>query len=400
LPSLSHLRARVTVVGVVIAAILVAGIWIAMNHASAQPSASGKSDPRHTTRKAPPATLRVISVTPAGHAKGVDGTAPIKIRFSSAVAKGSPMPAVRPDVPGSWQGAGSRTLEFVPDTGFGQYAGVTVSIPGGASGVRASGGGVLASSLTVKYKVRGYAATRLDELLAQLGYLPLNWTAAPGADVPASSDAAGQLAAAYKPPQGQFTWQSGWPSELHQFWDNGSPSGLMVHGAVMLFENNHGLTMDGIAGRQVWRALLKAVAAGQDNTLGYTYALASEGNPETLTVWHDGKQIMHSLANTGIQAAPTTIGTAPVYLRYYYQIMKGTNPDGSKYADPVYYVSYFRAGEAVHYFPRGSYGFPQSLGCVELPWSSAKFVWPYMNYGTLVTVAPGALTPSGSPGAN
>ena len=49
--------------------------------------------------------------------------------------------------------------------------------------------------------------------------------------------------------------------------------------------------------------------------------------------------------------------------------MKGTNPDGTKYADPVTWVAYFRAGEAVHYFPRGSYGSLQSLGCVELPWT-------------------------------
>ena len=79
--------------------------------------------------------------------------------------------------------------------------------------------------------------------------------------------------------------------------------------------------------------------------------------------------------------------------------MKGKNPDGSKYADPVYYVAYFRSGEAVHYFNRGSYGSPQSLGCVELPWSNAKFIWKYMNYGTLVTVARGSQTPSTSPGA-
>ncbi len=135
----------------------------------------------------------------------------------------------------------------------------------------------------------------------------------------------------------------------------------------MAFESNQGLAVDGVPGKQVWTALLKAVAANQQNPDGYTYALASEGNPEKLTVWHDGRVIMKSLANTGIAAAPTTLGTAAVYLKYYYQVMKGTNPDGSKYADPVYYVSYFRAGEAVHYFPRGSYGYPQSLGCVELP---------------------------------
>ena len=31
--------------------------------------------------------------------------------------------------------------------------------------------------------------------------------------------------------------------------------------------------------------------------------------------------------------------------------MKGTNPDGSKYDDPVYYVAYFNGGDAVHHFP-------------------------------------------------
>ena len=50
------------------------------------------------------------------------------------------------------------------------------------------------------------------------------------------------------------------------------------------------------------------------------------------------------------------------------------------------YVSYFDGGEAVHYFPRGSYGFPQSLGCVELPLNDAKRAWPYLTYGSLVTV--------------
>jgi lipoprotein-anchoring transpeptidase ErfK/SrfK len=66
--------------------------------------------------------------------------------------------------------------------------------------------------------------------------------------------------------------------------------------------------------------------------------------------------------------------------------MQGTNPDGSHYADPVSWVSYFNGGDAVHYFPRGSFGYPQSLGCVELPYSKAKEAYPYLPYGTLVTV--------------
>ena len=67
-------------------------------------------------------------------------------------------------------------------------------------------------------------------------------------------------------------------------------------------------------------------------------------------------------------AAPTASGTFPVYLRYKVTTMSGTNPDGSKYSDPgIPWVSYFNGGDALHGFVRGSYGTPQSVGCVELP---------------------------------
>lgn len=45
--------------------------------------------------------------------------------------------------------------------------------------------------------------------------------------------------------------------------------------------------------------------------------------------------MLTSAANTGIPVAPTADGTFPVYLRYQFQIMRGINPDGSSYADPV-----------------------------------------------------------------
>ena len=68
--------------------------------------------------------------------------------------------------------------------------------------------------------------------------------------------------------------------------------------------------------------------------------------------------------------------------------MSGTNPDGSHYSDPgVPYVAYFNGGDAVHGFVRGSYGWPQSLGCVELPYGAAAVVYKYDPIGTLVTVS-------------
>ena len=395
--SLAHLRGRIAAIGGVIVLLLVAGVWVTLTHASAQPSgkagtASGKPS-ASASSQVPAGPLELTSETPASNATGVSGTTDITIHFSAPLAPNSPMPTVRPAVAGSWQGAGTSTLTFAPSRGFDQLTHVRVTIPGGALGVRTAHGALLGSTVKLRFRIGTYQTARLEELLAQLGYLPLTWTASSGATVPAATDAEGQLAAAYNPPQGTWTWDSGYPSRLQAFWQNGSSSSLILQGAVMAFESNQGLAVDGVPGKEVWTALLKAVAANQQNPNGYTYALASEGNPEKLTVWHDGRVIMKSLANTGIAAAPTTLGTEAVYLKYYYQVMKGKNPDGSKYADPVYYVSYFRAGEAVHYFPRGSYGYPQSLGCVELPWSSAKFIWKYLTYGTLVTVAPGSLTP-------
>jgi len=400
--SLTSLRGRIVAIGGVIALLLVAGVWITLTHASAQSSKSGAaSDPTASpSSSVPTQPLTLVSETPARNATSVNGTSDITIHFSAPLAASSPLPTVSPDIAGTWQGTGTSTLKFVPAKGFDQLTHVKVTIPGGALGVRSAHGALLGSTVHLRFTTGAYQTARLDELLTQLGYLPLTWNPASGATVPGAADSAAQLAAAYDPPSGSYSWDSGYPSELQSFWDNGSSGSLMLQGAVMAFEADHGLAVDGIAGKEVWSDLFKAVAAGQDNTSGYTYARASEGNPETLTVWHDGKIIMRSLANTGISAAPTTLGTAPVYLKYYYQIMKGTNPDGSKYADPVYYVSYFRSGEAVHYFPRGSYGWPQSLGCVELPWSSAKFIWKYLTYGTLVTVAPGSQTPSTSPTAN
>ena len=94
-----------------------------------------------------------------------------------------------------------------------------------------------------------------------------------------------------------------------------------------------------------------------------------------------------TLCNTGVAGAATALGTYPVYARYQSTTMTGTNPDGSHYSDPgVLWVAYFNGGDAVHYIPRASYGSPQSLGCIELPYAAAEQAWGYLTYGTPVTV--------------
>jgi lipoprotein-anchoring transpeptidase ErfK/SrfK len=118
------------------------------------------------------------------------------------------------------------------------------------------------------------------------------------------------------------------------------------------------------------------------------YLEVTTSSPETLHVWRDGKVIDQSLANTGIAEEPIAPGTFPVYLRYASTTMSGYNPNGSYYSDPgVPYVAYFNGGDAVHGFLRAQYGYPQSLGCVELPYANAAVVFNYDPIGTLVNVS-------------
>jgi lipoprotein-anchoring transpeptidase ErfK/SrfK len=137
----------------------------------------------------------------------------------------------------------------------------------------------------------------------------------------------------------------------------------------------------------VWKALIGAAIRGQHSSFGYTVVDVSEGSPESLTLWHSGRTVMSTPVNTGISQAPTAQGTFAVFEHLPVTTMSGTNPDGSHYSDPgIPWVSYFNGGDALHGFIRGSYGTPQSLGCVEMPFDVAHQVYPYTPIGTIVHV--------------
>jgi len=359
--------------------------WLLTSGGSGSSPASAAVKEHHAQPAKPAPPLHVLSVSPADAAHRVTGSRPVTITLSAPLAADSPMPTIRPAVPGTWTAAKGNAMVFTPATAFKPDSTVTVRIPAGSSGVRTAAGGLLGAPVTVRFHTRSYSTLRLQELLAQLGYLPLTWT--PSGSNPAADDRAGQFRAAYHAPPGTFIWRGQYPGTLTSLWSKGNAN-LIDVGAIRAFESVQGLSMDGVAGPAVWRDLLRAVAKGQNNPNGYSYALASKGSPETLTVWHDGRVVLRTPANTGIAAAPTADGTYPVYLRMPFQVMKGTNPDGSHYADPVRNVAYFNGGDALHFFPRASFGFPQSLGCVELPLAQSAVVYRYMTYGSLVTVTP------------
>jgi len=71
-----------------------------------------------------------------------------------------------------------------------------------------------------------------------------------------------ELSAAVAPPQGRFAWRyPHTPHELQTLWRPGQPNDI-TRGAVMMLEHDHGLAVDGFAGKEVWSALIADVAAG------------------------------------------------------------------------------------------------------------------------------------------
>jgi len=295
---------------------------------------------------------------------------------------GDARPKLSPAIPGRWRALDAHTMAFQPSgLGFGLGTTVRVELPVATHLAEQTGARL---TRTLQWQVVPGSTLRLEQLLAQLGYLPLDWQAA--ADLATASPAA-QLAAALSPPPGQFSWRyPSTPAELRTLWRSGKPN-TITYGAVMVFEDTHGLAVDGLAGPTVWSALIADAVAGRSRSEGYSYVFVHRNEPQLLSLWHNGRVILTSPGNTGVPEAPTQLGTFPVFEHIPVGTMSGTNPSGSHYNDPgIRWISYFHGGEAIHAFNRASFGTPQSLGCVELPLTAAAKVWPYTPIGTLVTI--------------
>jgi peptidoglycan hydrolase-like protein with peptidoglycan-binding domain len=311
----------------------------------------------------------------------------IRLTFARTVkdALGDGRPSLSPRTAGRFTEPDDHTLVFTPSgTGFGIGGGaVRMTLPK-AVALASTDGAPTRTTRQVTWTVPPASTTRLQQLLAQGGYLPVSWTPS-GADVARTRGA--QAQAAVDAPSGTFSWRyANTPGELKDQWVVGQPS-TVLRGAIMKFQDTHHLTVDGLAGPALWSALLADTVAGKRNADGYTYVYVHRDTPQKLILWHNGRTVLTTPGNTGVPGAPTKLGTFPVFEHIASTTMRGTNPDGSHYDDAgVKWVSYFNGGDALHAFNRASYGTPQSVGCVELPEAAAKQIWPYTPIGTLVTI--------------
>jgi peptidoglycan hydrolase-like protein with peptidoglycan-binding domain len=332
----------------------------------------------------PRSRLPVVLASPAA-TRPISPRDPIRLTFSRPVQQllGDRLPRFTSSVPGSWRTIDSHTIAFTPQR-FGWPFASSLRLVLPRELAVSAGGRTVKTAHEVSWNVAGAEFLRLQQLLAEDGYLPLNWrpAAAPVARQPLA-----EVAAAVNPPAGTFTWRyPNTPPELSGLWTAGRPNEI-TRGAVMMFEDEHDLAVDGIAGAQVWRELLTDAIKGARRSEGYSYVYVHRNVPQLLTLWHNGQTVLTSPGNTGVPAAPTQLGTFPVFEHIPVGTMSGTNPDGSHYNDPgIRWISYFHGGDALHAFTRASFGTPQSLGCVELPLATAARVWPYTPIGTLVTI--------------
>ncbi|WP_041695112.1 L,D-transpeptidase [Alicyclobacillus acidocaldarius] len=233
---------------------------------------------------------------------------------------------------------------------------------------------------------RGEPIWSLHVVLSELGYLPCRYHAILPTDRLYPQDWG-------RVPIGYWTWNSpNVPIELERTW-NPEQYTEITKGAVMQFEADHGLRVDGYTGPRVRRTLELAWALGLTATHPYRMVLVDQSLPERLRVWEDGRGVVFETpCSTGLPATPTQPGIHAIFLRNREQTMQGIGPSGRPYrVEHVPYVSFFYGEQAIHGFPRQTYGKPQSAGCVELPIRAAKRVWELTGYGTLVAISPNTM---------
>jgi lipoprotein-anchoring transpeptidase ErfK/SrfK len=344
-------------------------------------STTTPASPPPTTPVKPPAKPTVgTRITALPGSTITDGTAPLRLRLSGPPAPGSPAPMLSPAVAGKWEAAGDYE-SFTPKSTLEPCSTYRLTV---WAGTTATGGLPLGKRRTLTLQVRCPSTLALQQSLARLGYLPYKlhsrYNQNSGGGPETRAVGARYL---YHPPEGPLV-----PAVPHApglSYANLDPT---TRGALMVFQSSHGLSPSGVPDSSTWASLLAAGTLGHDDPEPYTFVTVSESIPETLEV-HRGRHVVLSTpANTGVAGATTQQGTFPIYARYVATTMTGTNPDGSHYSDPgVPWVNYFNGGDAVHGFPRPSYGTPQSNGCVELPIGTAEKVFPLLSIGDLVIVS-------------
>ena len=339
-------------------------------------SASGASGTSGTSGVTGTTRTRVLKLPPA---TVVNGTAGIEVEFNGAPSATGATPALHPSVAGTWSVVGDDE-KFTPASTLTPCGSYQLAI---AKDTAVGGDKPLGKRLAASFTVACPSVTALQEALARLNYLPYKLEAFSGIDlnVPLTTALAAQRA--YTLPHGYMraAYRKVPPLRLGTM----DPT---TTGALEIWDQDHDIADGTAPNAELWTKLLAEEAHNVRNPRPYTWVTVTEQtDPEWLEVHENKRIVIKTLANTGVPGATTQTGDFPIYVRYVTTTMTGTNVDGTKYDDPgIPWVNYFNGGDAVHGYPRASYGFPQSNGCVELPIPTAERVYYQLAVGDMVDV--------------
>jgi lipoprotein-anchoring transpeptidase ErfK/SrfK len=299
----------------------------------------------------------------------IKATDKLSVVFVNDLDSSSPQPVLTPSVAGTWTVVANEET-FTPKNPFSVCNRYKLLVP---KATTSTGGLPLSVDKQVSIKVSCPSVLSLQAALSALGYTPYRFQElSNGKPLPEQVFEADSSQLVDKLPKA--------PSMDKAHLD------ILTKAATMAFQQAHGLQVDGRAGSQTWQEIMRSLQITHQRHQ-YVWVTVSERNPERLQIHRGAKIILSTLVNTGVSGAATDTGTYPIYARYQSTSMSGTFPDGSHYVDPdIPWVNYFNGGDAVHGYPRASYGFPQSNGCVELPIPTAKEAFSMLSLGDLVVI--------------
>jgi peptidoglycan hydrolase-like protein with peptidoglycan-binding domain len=369
-------RPRWTVTGLLVVLLALGGAAALLSHRGGVDDMLGSRAASAATPIAPLPPTRLLALPSHAIANGTD---PLTVKLSGAPAPNSPVPTIRPAVAGTWSAVGGSEV-FTPASTLEPCSSYTLTV---WAQTHASGAAGIGHRRTIGLNVACPPVAGLQQALARLGYLGARFHPRYSVHVHSGRETRREAASlAFHPPRGALAPD---PSSAPAV-DMGQLDET-TRGALTVYQDDRGLEASGEPNRDTWASLLSAETAYRRDPISYTWVSVSESVPETLQV-HRGDHVVFSTpVNTGVPGAETAQGIFPIYSRFVSTTMSGTDVDGTKYTVPdVPWVNYFNGGDAVHGYPRASYGFPQSNGCVELPIEAAHTVFGMLALGDIVEV--------------
>jgi peptidoglycan hydrolase-like protein with peptidoglycan-binding domain len=378
-------RKRAIPLGVLLA-VVVAGLVLALahDHKVGEAIGSGPASAAAPTAAATPLPpTRLVALPPR---KIVNGTQPLSVTLSAPVAPGSapvapgsPPPTLRPAVAGTWATVGDSEV-FTPASTLQPCSTYTLTVWANTFAVEHSR---LGTRRTLGLQVACPPIAALQQALARLGYLGASFRSFYGVHISSGRETRQEAAGrAFHPPRGRLVPDPSTAPAVQT-----GKLDEVTKGALEVYQADRGLEPTGEPNYATWASLLASETADRRNPKPYTWVSVSESIPESLQVHRGDRVVFSTPANTGVPGAETAQGVFAIFARDVSTTMTGTDPDGTHYVAPdVPWVNYFNGGDAVHGYPRASYGSPQSNGCVELPIEAAHTVYGMLSIGDIVEV--------------